>query len=145
MSSSAPIKDPAQALRFLLAGKAHVTFRSHKTDAHFTYYVQARKVGGSGQPTLHFVRVLTRPDYYEYLGVIRGGVFYTHGRASKISPVAPSAKAFPWVWQRLTAGRVPETCDVYHEGKCGRCGRRLTVPESITSGLGPECARAVAS
>lgn len=28
---------------------------------------------------------------------------------------------------------------VYHAGKCGRCGRRLTVPSSIESGLGPIC------
>jgi hypothetical protein len=30
--------------------------------------------------------------------------------------------------------------DVHHEGKCGRCGRKLTVPESVKSGFGPECA-----
>jgi hypothetical protein len=29
---------------------------------------------------------------------------------------------------------------VWHEGRCGRCGRKLTVPESIESGFGPECA-----
>lgn len=28
---------------------------------------------------------------------------------------------------------------VHHEGRCGKCGRRLTVPESIETGLGPEC------
>jgi hypothetical protein len=31
-------------------------------------------------------------------------------------------------------------CEVYHEGRCGRCNRKLTVPESIETGLGPECA-----
>lgn len=31
--------------------------------------------------------------------------------------------------------------DVHHEGRCGRCGRKLTVPESIQSGFGPECTR----
>ena len=25
------------------------------------------------------------------------------------------------------------------KGKCGRCGRKLTVPSSIESGLGPHC------
>ena len=33
-----------------------------------------------------------------------------------------------------------ETVQVWHEGRCGKCGRKLTVPESLTSGLGPECA-----
>ena len=29
--------------------------------------------------------------------------------------------------------------DVHHEGKCGKCGRPLTVPESVKTGLGPIC------
>ena len=33
------------------------------------------------------------------------------------------------------------TVRVLHEGKCGRCGRKLTVPESIDTGLGPECVK----
>ena len=31
------------------------------------------------------------------------------------------------------------TVRVLHSGSCGRCGRKLTVPESIDTGLGPEC------
>lgn len=27
----------------------------------------------------------------------------------------------------------------YHMGICGRCGRALTTPESITRGIGPVC------
>ena len=33
--------------------------------------------------------------------------------------------------------------EVWHEGRCGRCNRALTVPESIASGIGPECAKHV--
>lgn len=33
--------------------------------------------------------------------------------------------------------------EVWHEGSCGRCGRKLTVPSSIETGLGPECAELV--
>jgi hypothetical protein len=29
--------------------------------------------------------------------------------------------------------------EVWHEGRCGRCGRALTVPESVERGIGPEC------
>jgi hypothetical protein len=38
------------------------------------------------------------------------------------------------------AGRIPETVEIWHEGRCCRCGRRLTVPESIYAGIGPDCA-----
>lgn len=30
--------------------------------------------------------------------------------------------------------------EVLHEGRCVRCNRKLTHPESIKSGIGPECA-----
>ena len=30
--------------------------------------------------------------------------------------------------------------EIRHAGRCGRCGRVLTVPESIDCGLGPKCA-----
>lgn len=35
-----------------------------------------------------------------------------------------------------TLGKV----EVWHAGSCCRCGRKLTVPSSIESGIGPECA-----
>lgn len=39
-----------------------------------------------------------------------------------------------------TLGKV----EVWHEGKCCKCGRKLTVPASIASGIGPECASKMA-
>jgi hypothetical protein len=137
---SAQIRDPQHARLFLLAGNAHATFVSLATGARFTYKVErAENLFGDTRPPPHFVSVLTAPDFYEYLGVIYGSKLYSHGRRSKISQDAPSARAFGWVWQRLTAGRVPENIEVYHEGRCGRCNRRLTDPLSIESGLGPIC------
>jgi hypothetical protein len=35
---------------------------------------------------------------------------------------------------------LPGSVDVLHSGRCGRCGRTLTTPDSIERGLGPECA-----
>jgi hypothetical protein len=34
---------------------------------------------------------------------------------------------------------LPECIEIWHEGKCGKCGRQLTVPSSIETGIGPEC------
>jgi len=49
--------------------------------------------------------------------------------------------AFPWLWDRLTnGGGLPGAIEVWHEGSCCRCARRLTVPASIEMGLGPDCA-----
>jgi len=134
--SGAQITDATHALRFALAGNARLTFVSGRTGARFTYRIRASKDG-----EVHFVSLLTGSDNdgdYEFLGTIRGTAYY-HGRRSRIGADAPGAKAFGWCWAQLTTGRI-EGYEVWHEGRCGRCGRTLTVPESIALGIGPECA-----
>ena len=121
--------------RFMLGGKAIVTFESQKTGAHFTYQINVKK----GTPGPHFVKVLTRPDTYEFLGTIFEGKVYVHGRKSRISDEAKSNAAFMWAWKKLSGGIMPEGMQVFHEGRCARCARRLTVPSSILSGFGEEC------
>lgn len=49
-------------------------------------------------------------------------------------------------WAILTACTeqpVPEGYRIAHLGKCGACGRPLTDPTSIASGIGPECLKKV--
>lgn len=134
----AELHDPAATVAFMLAGNAHVTFQSRRTDTRFIYRVQAAEPGKySG--TLHFVSVLTGPDDYSYLGCIWEKKAFGHGRKSRIAPDAPSAVAFKWVWRKLSEGAMHPELAVYHEGRCGKCGRRLTSVESILSGLGPVC------
>jgi len=140
----AELVDPAVTVRFLLAGNAHVTFQSRRTGTRFTYRVVLAEVRsrreGDDRPPPHFVSVLTGPDDYNYLGCIFDGLRYSHGVKSRIAKDAPSAVAFDWVWRKLTNGKVHPELGVWHEGRCGKCGRRLTDPASISSGLGPVCA-----
>jgi hypothetical protein len=140
----------ANALAYLLAGDATVTIVNERTGNRFTFEVKAPKEDREGRPLspeqarLHFVRVLIGPDntsQYAYLGLIRDRASYEHGRKSRITPDASSARVMSWVFPRLVAGTLPEHIRIYHEGSCGRCGRKLTVPESVERGLGPECAQ----
>lgn len=134
----AELRDPADTIRFLLAGNAYVTFESKLTSTRFTY----RVVGGDkSEGPSHFVHVLIGPDDYAYLGMIWNSRTYVHGDKSRIPPSATSNVAFTWCWARLSAGKMPTDLEIWHEGRCGKCGRRLTTPESITTGLGPVCAR----
>lgn len=125
------------ALSFMTAGKATVTLRSAETGNRFTYRIKSSDDG-----KVHFVSLMQGTDNessFSYLGTIRGDVFY-HGKKSKIAADAPAAKAFAWAFNRIAGDKLPGSLEVWHEGRCGRCGRKLTVPESIESGLGPECA-----
>lgn len=131
---------PRSVRSFVLAGNATFTVVSKKTGTRFTFRVRVPKDKGSD---LRFVSVLTgscNESDYQYLGVVAHGRTYVHGLKSRISLEAPSAKAACWFFFRALRGLDLADCDVWHAGTCGRCGRKLTVPESIATGLGPECA-----
>lgn len=145
MTESRQILSASDALRFALAGNARLTLVSKKTGQRFTYRV--RQPIDNDSPTkrgdVHFVQVLTGADNtgdFTFLGTIFNNREFRHGRRSRISRDAPSAKAWAWFWPKLTKGHMPETIQLWHEGRCGRCGRALTVPESIDRGIGPDCA-----
>jgi hypothetical protein len=135
---------PLQNIReFVFAGNAIFTIENTTTGNRFTYKTQQCEDDAS----LWFVKVLTGPDNessYQYLGIIRGSItggLYTHGRKSRIGVDAPAAVAFAWFWQRQD--QLPASIAVCHEGHCGRCGRLLSVPDSIRTGFGPECIKLI--
>ena len=131
----------ATALRYLLAGNATVTLVSVKTGTRFTF-----KITQSDDGNCHFVGVLTGPDNgadYRYIGRISRGVFWVgrkNPRPGDLDRNTPSVKAFDWTYRHLVrGGDLPANLEIWHEGSCGRCGRALTVPESIEQGFGPVC------
>lgn len=139
----------SEALKFILSGRATVTFKGKKD--RYTFRISAPpKKDANGQEIqnsldqnsdFRFVHLMNGPDNessYTYLGYIRRGVYF-HGAKSKIGRDAPSEKAFWYVYSNLARGKMPDGLEIWHEGRCGRCGHKLTVPESIASGYGPEC------
>lgn len=127
------ISDNKSALKFMFAGKSIFTFLNTKTGNRFTFKIKKAK-----DSNLFFVSVLTNPDTYTYVGTCLEGQ-YKQGKKSKISKDAQSVKVFEYVLGKLKSNTLPDFVEVWHEGFCGKCGRRLTVPQSIESGLGPEC------
>lgn len=142
-------ENPETVRTFVLAGNARLTLRSLATGARFSYRV--RRAPDDGKPDKKrpwFVSVLIGADNessYQYMGTIwrmsNTMLTYDHGSKSKIGLGAPSAMAWNYFFgQVLVVGQIPAKLEVWHEGRCGRCGRALTVPESIARGIGPECA-----
>jgi hypothetical protein len=130
--------DAHSARTFATAGNATITVESLKTSARFTYRIRASKDG-----QVHFVSYLSGPDNessYSYLGYIRRGVYLHGGARAKADHGSSVAVAFSYTWKSLQQDALPPSLQVWHEGRCGRCHRKLTVPSSIASGLGPECA-----
>lgn len=132
------ISNAQDALKFILAGNASFTLVSAKTGTRYTY-----KVKKSDKGNIHFVYLLTGPDNessFTYIGVIRAGTKFELTKASSMKASALPIKGIEWAVRHLARGEFPCNAELWHEGKCGRCGRKLTVPESIAAGLGPECA-----
>jgi hypothetical protein len=133
----------ADLKKFMLAGNATFTLENEETGNRVTYKVVACK----GKDNLHFVKVLTGPDNtndYTYLGCVFERNNFRRTAKSSIGPDAMSHKVFAWLMTVLNKGKaLPETVKFYHAGKCCKCGRKLSTPESVTLGIGPECAKMV--
>lgn len=131
------LKTVDTARDFLLGGKAFFTLRSIKTRVRYTYRVKEAKYGKK-----FFVSVMDGSDNevsYKYLGMIEGQSFKLT-KASKLPVSDPKVQAISWITNNLLIGKnLPSTVEFWHEGKCACCGRKLTVPESIERGIGPEC------
>ena len=123
------------ALPFILGGRSYVTFHNPKSGNHFTFNVQKHKVND-----IYFVKVLTGPDQYTFIGTVQDGV-YKHSRKSSFSDDCNSVKTFSFVLNRLSQNNLPEFIEILHDGRCARCARQLTHPESIEIGFGPECVK----
>lgn len=123
----------SDALKFIFAGNSTFTLLNSESGNRFTFKVKKAK-----DSNLFFLSVLTGPDQYSYLGTVSNGI-YKHGNKSNFSAGVQSEKVFSYVLNRLKSGSLPEFVEVWHEGKCGKCGRALTVPSSIETGIGPEC------
>lgn len=131
--NSNKITDTKQALKFMFAGKSVFTFINTKTGNRFTY-----KIKNAKNSNIFFVSVLTNPDVYSYIGICVEGN-YNHGKKSNISKDAQSVKVFEYILNKLKSDNLPDFIEVWHEGFCGKCGKRLTVPSSILTGIGPDC------
>lgn len=131
--NSNKITDTKQALKFMFAGKSVFTFINTKTGNRFTYKIKSAK-----NSNIFFVSVLTNPDVYSYIGICVEGN-YNHGKKSNISKDAQSVKVFEYILNKLKSDNLSDFLEVWHEGFCGKCGKRLTVPSSILTGIGPDC------
>lgn len=146
---SARIEDQAHMMGFILAGNSMFSLKSAKTQKHFTYKVTRAKAKQKGDeaPLLWFVGLLTGADNnadYSYIGIIsaRGNddvpVFRTTEKTQ--NPNGASVKGFKWFSKQVFGtGAGLSQVECWHAGRCGRCNRTLTDPQSIQSGIGPVC------
>lgn len=132
---------------FILAGDAIFTVTSADLVGHVghqTYRVRRVEFEDPACRVYYFAYLLTGPDNtsdYSYIckvdsktGDLKAtGKSRTHVEKTRVWKVLEGALRL--IWYELDA----EGVEIAHAGKCGRCGRLLTDPDSIEAGIGPVC------
>ena len=126
-------------VKFFQGGNAIFTVKNDK-DKHYTYRIRQPK--GNNKP--FFISLLTGSDNtesYTYLGIynpLSNNVILT--QKSKYTNESTPVKVIRWAIKKINEkSSIPNGYSIQHEGKCCRCGRTLTTPNSINNGIGPEC------
>jgi hypothetical protein len=82
---------------------------------------------------------MTSPDNtssYSYLGIYRPALDgLRFGLKSRISITSKMWLAVQYLFEHPSTDFI----EIYHEGRCCKCGKRLTTPQSIELGIGPKC------
>lgn len=130
------------ALDFMTAGRATFTIQSNKTQAYFTYTLKRLKNKGeySSDGSAYFCSVQSGgKDVYAGLVTERETIYkFVRGKKGTMEADEPRIAGLLKVLNLLAQNKtIP--AKIYHTGICGRCGRRLSTPDSLKTGLGPEC------
>jgi len=140
---------------FVTAGNATFTIEvphdwaaAHGSKPHYTFKVRKKEDRSNPGRFVWFASILSGPDNvsnYKYVGLLNAdtGIVRTTAKSAMPAdslPIRLLNRSLALVWSGNTGPMESAGFKLHHEGKCGRCGRKLTVPESIETGLGPECA-----
>lgn len=126
--------DANTSLDFIFGGNSTFTALNTKSENRFTFKVKKHK-----KDDIYFVSVLTSPETYQFIGSYRGAFKYS--AKSRISDRSQSVSVFKYIIDKLSSKNLPNYIEVWHSGKCGKCGKKLTTPDSISNGFGPTCRR----
>jgi hypothetical protein len=133
---------PAAALRFLTGGNATFTLLNLQTKQRCTLRVSGRRSNHTVGTKSLLIEEQTGQDNVRDFTCI--GTFMPDWLLTLFKRTGRGTATIAWLHRKLwSPGFVafPPTVRFMHAGRCCRCGRVLTVPESIASGIGPECAR----
>lgn len=136
------IENPADIERFMFGGNATFTLVSKRTGTRYTY----KMFGSEKTKDLYFASVMYGPDNtrdFTYMGAVSDRATLRETAKSKVTAGDVRFRVLSGMLKHVAA-KTPGLADhveFWHEGRCACCGRKLTVPSSIESGIGPECAK----
>lgn len=132
--------------QFIFGGKAEFTIENIQSGKGYQYRVnKAENKNSTDKRDRYFVRVKDGSSEV-YAGMItvypNGAPYYNQGKTGAYDKDSPPIKGLFLAIYKATGG-MKRPMVLYHHGKCSRCGRKLTDPESIERGIGPECIKKI--
>lgn len=134
---------------FFFGGRAIFTMENLTTGERRTYKIKKSHFNGRDYYNAFFLNGPENTRNYAYIGKINpeNGMVSLTERSRIKDEQNPTLKGFRYLMTTLFSQRperhmlIDDSLEVHHSGRCGCCGKLLTVPESIRCGIGPECAR----
>lgn len=123
-----------KALEFLLGGNSWFSVKNITTGNHMSYKVV---LSNKSQKPIYFVKAKN-----EFIGTLFDKNKFVYSKKSDLSIDSPEVKGFAFVFYHLIKKTLPKNVEIWHNGKCGRCGKPLTDPESVARGIGKHCLEA---
>jgi hypothetical protein len=137
--------DLSKAYEYVVAGNSYFTMFSHKTGKYLSYTLKRKDSFQGKYEYVYFVKKAGGSENGVFLGTLFFGdnaFSYKLGKDTiKSEENEKRLQSLTYVLNHLARGDFSMPLSVYHHGKCGKCGRKLTTPESILTGLGPECSK----
>ena len=130
---------------FLLAGKATFTLKNSETKKRFTFKVRRANYEDLSSP--FFVSAMTGTDNeksFRFIGTIflSPNLIFKYSAKSKLARDEQVVKVFDWFFVKLILTKsIPDIVEFWHSGRCGCCGRKLTVTRSNSYGSWPSLFR----
>lgn len=131
--------DDCKTIReYCLGGRGVVTLLSPKTGVHHTYYFQRPRNRDSFPEDVRFVYAVHDGNKLFYIGMIEMGRFRLT-RNSRFTDYNEITKGARYIMKMMNDPKYLTNMELYHEGVCSVCGRPLTSPKSLKTGIGPRC------
>lgn len=138
------MKSITLSMDFFLGGKAIFTVQNTQSGEHRTYKIRKSRPNPAYPNPAWFISQMTGTDnesHYSNVGKINtttGAITLT--RISQFAEGSSQLAVARWICRKIFLNKtIGDNTEVRHAGKCGRCGRTLTTPESLDRGIGPEC------
>ncbi len=114
---------------------APFTIRSKKSGKDYTFKVS--QVPFKDNNYIH-IKVETEYLNFKYMGWYRDGKIIN----KKLEVNTPASQAVSWFLRQMFSNNfnnLNQSVDIFHLGKCLKCGKTLTDSNSIEVGFGPVC------